>query len=161
MINLSFHCRVRKLNDSVTPSIRRLSYAFGANGRRQVLSQVGNEMVSMGKSTFGLNSTYRGNTWSRYSPAYARRVGSSIPTLYRTGKLKNSIKRDNPQVNTITVSANTPYAAAQFYGSSNGIPSRRFMPLTGVGNTMRLTLRADREITMLIGREFMRMVGGR
>lgn len=147
---------VRRLSDTLTPQIRSIMTALGGSGKSKVLGEVGREFVRMSKSTFGgNNANYRGNKWPRYSKSYTAQVGNSTPTLYRSGKMKASIRVSGQGANWVGISCGTKYAAAQFLGSPKShIPARRFMPLEGAGNSWRLTARAERELVSVITRGF-------
>jgi len=155
MDNIPIHFQIKRLSDSLTPALRRIQLAIGTAGRRKVLLEAATKLRDMARSTFGAgNSTYRGNKWARYSASYTKRVGSSTPTLFRTGALKSSIKMTAPRGNTVGVFADTKYASSQFLGSKRGLPSRKYFPIEGQGSMWRLTARADTELTMQVGKSF-------
>ncbi len=100
----------------------------------------------MSKATFGTggNTLFRGNVWPLYSKKYAKKVGTFIPSLYRTGKLKASIQYMTPYNNSVLVYCNHPRADIHFFGGKK-MPARRFMPIEGNGMTSwRLTFMAER-----------------
>lgn len=159
--NISFRFQVKRLLDTITPEIKRINVAIGNSGRRKVLVSAANRFKEMSQSTFGAgNSTYRGNTWSRYSPTYAKKIGSSTPTLYRSGNLRKSIRITVPRSNSVGIYSDTKYSAAQFLGNKNGLPSRKYFPLEGQSSTWRLTMRADRDLQVEILKEFYSLSGG-
>jgi hypothetical protein len=119
-----------------------------------------NRFKMLAQSTFGTgNKKFRGNTWARYSSNYAARVGSFVPTLLRTGKLRASIRVGTIRNNKIYVSADRPYAARQFLGSGK-LPSRKFFPMEGVGSSWRLTSAGDVEMRRILLNELYTMSGG-
>jgi hypothetical protein len=161
MDNIPIKFHIKRISDTLTPALRKMQSAVGIGGRRYVLTCAATMLKDMARSTFGSgNSTYRGNKWPRYSKSYAKRVGSSTPTLYRTGKLKASIQMTSPRGNSVGVYSNTKYSAAQFLGSKRGLPTRRFFPMEGHTAVWRLTARADKDLTMEVGRGFSIASGG-
>ena len=158
---MTFTFKIKRTSDSVTPQIERIKTALGTSGRRKVLMSVADRFREMARSTFGVNkTTYRGNTWAKYSPAYAKKVGTSSPSLFRSGKLKASIRVTPPRGNSVGVFADVKYAAAQFLGSKRGLPARRYFPMEGHGTMWRLTARADKDLTIQALSDFYKLSGG-
>lgn len=136
--------------------------AIGDAGKTKILGQLGREFVRMSKATFGANNTtYRGNKWAKYSKSYTKQVGSSTPTLQRTGNLKNSIRIMGQGKNWISVGSGAKYSKAHMFGNPKShLPARRFIPVEGMANQWRLTLRAERDMVKIIGKEFSNMSRG-
>lgn len=158
-MNISIN--IKKTSDEITPQLKRMSDALGSSGQSQILSSMADKFVNMAKSTFGSGNTkYRGNNWKPYSKAYAKKVGGKEATLFRTGGLKNSIYASNPQGNSITVYSDHKLAYVHFFGSKNGIPGRRFAPVSGAPGNWILARNAQEELSKEILINAQKLSGG-
>lgn len=149
-------------SDTVRPQIKSMVRAFGLQGRRRALTMSGQDVVRMTRSNFGSSGRFRGNKWPPYSRAYSKKVGSRIPTLFRSGKLRDSIKLGAPRGNWIEISTNVKYAAAQMLGNPRqNLPSRNFFPMERMGaNRWRPVYSAEREMIVSITKSFRLISGG-
>lgn len=155
--------RVNKRLDTVTPQLHGMMNTINDTGRRRLLTFMARRFQEMCWSTFGSGGRrFRGNTWKPYSKSYAKKVGSSTPTLLRTGALKGSIRWLAPRSNFVTVYTVNPYAAPQFFGSKKGLPPRRFMPVESSGgkSMWRLTYVAEIEMNTEISKRMRQLSGG-
>jgi len=117
-----------EIKDDLTKGLQNMITAFAS--KKTILGELGNEMANIVRSNFGTSGNYRGNTWPRYSKSYAKKIGSSIPTLLRSGTLKNSIRVTGIDTDTVNIGTNVIYASAQNFGSLKmNIPSRLFFPI--------------------------------
>lgn len=94
-------------------------------------------------ANFGSIGFDRPHDWQPLSPKYAKRVGRQFATLYVTGALKGTVKKDAANVEAATVSmansGDVPYALAHHHGNppnfgwtapgSGALPARRVFPL--------------------------------
>lgn len=102
-------------------------------------------------SNFGVAGADRPWHWQPLSPAYAKKVGRDIATLYVSGALKDSVMKGGEGSGTAgaTVSmsdSSVPYATAHHRGVPEnrgsvrrGLPARRVFPLTSANNVMPYT----------------------
>jgi len=148
--------RVTIVRDDVRPSIRSIINAL-TTGRRQLLSSMGKEFQRQTLSLFDGNKTYQEKTWPKLSNSYAKKEGSSNPTLNRTGKLKQSIKVSPPHGSSIDIYTRNAYAEAIAFGNKNkNLPPRNFWPINNVGGnpyTHRLVPAAERDLFRVITRQ--------
>jgi phage gpG-like protein len=154
---------IRKTQDSVTSQLQGILRAIGLQGRKRLLIGAGNEFISQIKSNFGQpGGKYKETTWPPLSKAYAKRVGSSTPTLKRTGALQNSFQMNSPRANYIEVFTKNKYAAAHLFGSKKqGIPKRNFMPIQFYQPTYsRLLMSAEKDLVIEISKRMNILSGG-
>jgi phage gpG-like protein len=145
--------------NSVSRQIHRIIKTISGSNKQQILRSAADRFVQMAKSTFGSsgNTTFRGNTWPRYSKPYSKKVGSSVPSLLRTGALRNSI-RSRSQGNSVVVYSDNPLAAVHMFGSpTRNIPARRFFPMD---QNWILKYNAYRVLTKDISNQFNANSGG-
>lgn len=157
--------RIKKVRDTVTPQLRNIISALGVQKRREVLLLAGKEFINETMTNFGGNSGfYKDGVWPNLSKNYSKRIGSSKPTLDRSGKLKNSITLSSPFLNYIVISTKNPYAAAHMLGSTKrNIPKRNFFPVqfqAGNPRSSKLVWNSHLRITFEIGRRFHQLSNG-
>jgi len=163
MEEVELSLRITLLEDTLSKELKGIMKAFGTEGRDKTLSAVGSRFLEMGQSTFGAGrSWWRGNKWEPYSKGYAKYVGSSTPTLLRTGRLRNSLKMSPPRGGTVTIYSNLKYAGEQFIGNKKtGRPGRYYFPVESKGAALwRLNYKAEKVLVELMGRTFMKLSRG-
>lgn len=89
-------------------------------------------------SNFGIAGADRPRYWPPLSPAYAKKVGREVATLYVSGRLKGAVHQEG---NTVSVSnADAPYALAHQFGSRKAnLPARPYFPIKPNGDCMDFT----------------------
>lgn len=142
-------------SNTVSPEIDRMIKSLSSSSTRKILSNVAQEFINQTKSNFGTSGNYREKQWPAYSISYAKKVNTTTPTLYRSGKLYNSIKINSNGGNWIGVSSNTAYSAAQTFGSpKTNLPARNFWPVQFQSpNYSRLLLNSEKQINNVIARQ--------
>lgn len=153
---------IRKHGDTLTNQLHNLIRALGPIGRQRMLSDAGREFIRITKENFGDEGKYRGNKWKPLSKRYAKKVGSSVATLLRSGALRDSIKVGSPRGNWIEVSTSNPYARAQFLGNpKQNLPSRLYFPTERIStNYWRPVYAAEKELVHAIGKSLYIISGG-
>lgn len=151
---------ITKLTDQVSPSLNNIISAISNQNRRTLLSRAGNELIRQSQANFNSN-IYRSTQWSPLSKKYAKKVGNSIPTLFRSGKLFGSIKLGSPKYNSINLYSDSPYAAAQQYGY-NRLPPRPFIPVENAGSpsVSRLNQKSEHDMVNIIAKQLSILSGG-
>jgi phage gpG-like protein len=164
MKNIIIYPRVSIQSDSVNSSIKSILRAFSPQSQTQLLQQAGYRLWQMIQSSFGGSGQFRGNNWQRLSDQYSKRIGSSTPTLVRSGRLKSSIKFVINGTNARIQVLDVPYASDHLFGVKSGkkiIPQRSFIPLDMQSTSLvRLTLVADTEINKTIQNKLRQLSGG-
>lgn len=90
---------------------------------------------------FGIAGVDRPMSWAPLSPAYAKKVGREIATLFVSGRLKDSIMVGGANADSITVSvsnSSVPYATVHQNGGKN-MPARPYFPIDENGQVMPWT----------------------
>ena len=145
---------IRKVQDSVTPSLQGIMRSINSNGRRNVLLSAGREFLRITKNNFGAAGKYRDKQWPQLSPAYAKKVGHSNATLVGTGKLRDSIRMNAPRSNYVEIYTTNKYAAAIAFGNKKrNLPGRQWAPMQfSTPNYSRLVWSAERDLVFEIGK---------
>ncbi len=154
---------VRKVQDSVTPSITGILRAISRQGIRRLLVATGQEFLRQTRASFGGNNTkYLAEKWPPLSPAYAKRVGRTKATLKVSGNLYNSIKLNSPRSNFIEVYTTNKYAAAHMLGyPPRNLPRRNYFPIQFYTPTYsRLTWNSERDLVVEISKRMTILSGG-
>jgi phage gpG-like protein len=154
---------IKQVQNSVSSQLEGIIKTLSAQGRRRLLIGAGAEFLRQIKSNFGnAGGKYKETTWPPLSKAYAKRVGSSTPTLKRTGALQNSFQMNSPRANYIEVFTKNKYAAAHLFGSKKqGIPKRNFMPIQFYQPTYsRLLMSAEKDLVIEISKRMNILSGG-
>lgn len=153
---------ITKIHDTVTPQLLGLIRAFNEDSKRKILLKLGQSFNKQTKENFGTNGKYRDKTWPRLSKAYSKKIGSSVPTLKRSGNLYNSIIISAPRNNYIEIYTNNKYAAAQVFGNkNNNLPPRNFFPVQfSTPNYSRLVFNAEKELNAIILNQMKILSGG-
>ena len=145
--------KVTKISDQATPALHSIRKALGEQDRKLILTELATKFQSQTKSNFGLTGKYRSDIWNPLSNKYAKKVGSSIPTLLRSGALERSIQVGQYQYGFISVYCDSIYGAAHTFGSATtNLPSRNFWPVQFMGSPYfaRLIPTAEKEMQTLI-----------
>lgn len=152
-----------KTSDTVTPALKNMIRAIGGNGRRRILISMGQKFVDMTQSNFGQSGgKYKDSTWKPLSKSYSKRVGSSVPTLKRSGELFKSIRMNSPRQNFVEIYTKNSYAAAHTFGNrSRNLPPRNFWPIQfSTPSYSRLLFNAEKEMIVEIGKRLSIQSGG-
>lgn len=158
---MNININVRERINTITPQIKGMNRAIGTAGRKQLLLAMARKFQSMAWASFGASGRYRGNVWKPYSKSYAKKVGTSKPSLMRTGGLRGSIRIYPPRGNSVVVYTGHKFAPVHFFGGGNNIPSRKFFPMEGSGKALwRLTYIAETEMLTEINNRFRTLSGG-
>lgn len=146
---------IKKLQDDVTKSIKNIKRAISQQGRRKLLTIAGSSFLKMTQDNFGSSGQYRDATWSKLSPAYAKKVGSTTATLLRSKTLKDSIKMSTPKGNYVEIYSDNAYVAAHMLGSpKQNIPKRNMFPVQFLSPSyIKLLEPASRELGSVISRQ--------
>jgi len=154
--------RLKVTHNSLSGQIEGMIRALGSTGRRKIFVDAGRQFLKMTQSNFGTTGPYRGNKWKSYSKSYAKKVGSSVATLLRTGKLRDSIQMKNPRGNYVEVSTDNPYARAQLLGyPPRNLPSRIYFPMERLSSTYwRPVFATERQLVFTISKTLNILSGG-
>lgn len=144
-----------KVQDTVTSQLQGIIRAISHQGRKVLLNRMAQEFVRQTKSNFGSSGQYRDGKWPRLSKDYAKKVGSSTPTLKRSGELYNSIRIGNSKENSITITTKNPYAAAHTFGyPPRNLPKRNFWPVQFQSpNYIRLLFNSEKDMNIVISKQ--------
>lgn len=125
--------------------------SFGDVGRRALLSDIGEEVISQTRQRFRDEKAPDGTTWKKSKRAEAE----GGQTLTDTGRLKNSINR-NLGVDFVEVGTNVVYGAIHQLGGEAGkghaivLPPRPYLP-EGIEQVDSLDTMVDALIARLVG----------
>lgn len=120
------------VNLSGSRSMQRFTSFLNPGERDSVLRKIGAKLKYLTILNFGFSGRNRPVNWKPLSPSYAKRVKRSVATLDLSGDLMRSIRVSAPDGNSITVSTDNEYAAAQQNGNAR-LPARPFFPITSTG----------------------------
>lgn len=104
---------------------------------QQAVSAGGRVLHLITLANFGSTGLARPWPWWPLSPAYARQVGRLYATLFVSGALYRSVKKNDELLkSTVSISnQDVPYALAHHYGYPKGtmrhpgLPARRVLPI--------------------------------
>ena len=110
--------------------------------KKPVQSAMADTLHGIVLANFGSTGFMRPWDWQRLSPAYAKKVGRTFATLFVTGALKSTVKKDDSGDAASVSMANNSlvhYALAHHHGNpgnfgttpqgSGELPARRVFPL--------------------------------
>lgn len=151
--------RLVKVNDSMTPYLRRLSASLSFDAQRRVTRQMAKRFWQITRANIGTSGVDRPKPWPALSLKYIQALkrkgqGPFIPTLLRSGSLLNSIGLISSG-NTAEVYSDSPYARAHQFGyAPRNLPARPYFPaindeLTDYANRQVITA-AVQEITDIV-----------
>jgi phage virion morphogenesis protein len=139
---------LRKIQDTITPDLKRKARALSPAGRKKALEAMGMAVVSMGMQAF----TQAGLRAAAWAP---RKDSLPHALLQKSTTLRKSLV-SRADATRATIRSDRPYAAVHQLGGSakQNIPARPYLPfdkggrLTAlgsqrVGNALRATLRAS------------------
>lgn len=118
--------------------------------RQPVQSAMADALHGIVSANFGSHGFMRPWDWQELSPAYAKKVGRTFATLSVSGALKSTLRTDNsnPESSSVSMSKTglVPYTFAHHYGNpenagstksgSGEMPARRVFPLNANGQVM-------------------------
>ena len=121
------------ITDGVTPDFNNIIIAL--NNNTALLNAVGTKFLSLVRSNFKA-PTFRNQPWKPYSKKYAKKVGTGVPTLFRSGNLMESNKIQGFVRNGVMIGTRgIPWAAAHQFGNpKNKLPARPYYPVISNGN---------------------------
>jgi phage gpG-like protein len=167
----SWHCQIVLTSLNITYEIKGFDQAvWKLNNVRQTLmwKAIGGEIVDMTHENMGADGGPRPAPWSALSPNYAKRVTPPVPTLLRTGRLKNSIGHGPAGQNGTVVFSDCEYAAVHQFGSSSQlnlfskarIPARPYFPIQSAGAETQLTPYALHRLSNVVAQELAKAFRG-
>lgn len=156
---------VRRVQNDMTPELRRLAGELSGTGRRELLRVAGYEFWQITRENFGANKPNRPAPWPPLRPftikSYRDKyygANLDIPTLERSGTLMNSIRLvvDNDQYAEVFTECD--YATIHQFGGRNGngafVPPRPYFPVIND----QLTPYANQRITAALERKLKAMI---
>lgn len=115
----------RKIQDGITPDLRKKAQSLAPGGRQRLLRAMGVAVVSIGKRAF-TDPSLRASRWA------PRQDDERHPLLIKKVVLLPSIRIMSTSSDSVTIGSDRPYAAAHQLGSKKqGIPARPFLPFKG------------------------------
>lgn len=146
--------RIRLTQDSLTPGLRQILGSL-PQAKRRILKRVGERFAEAAKENIGHSGPDRPTRWKSLSSKYAKRVKRPYATLKVSGALQDSIHSQTPTESSVTVVADSDYAAVHQLGGGNNIPERPYFPVTASG---QLTAKAEAELTAIVESEISRLL---
>jgi len=148
----------------ITNDLARLKNLLDGPGKAKILSAMGQKFMDITKLNMGESGIDRPRVWQALSKRYLQRMirerQAPVPTLLRTGNLRDSM-RSTVIGDAAVVGSDCHYAGAHQFGNPGGnLPSRPYFPVLdnpGSG-TAELTPYADREIVKVINQEIANIV---
>jgi phage gpG-like protein len=135
-VNVSFNIPAGELE-----GMEKFLYDALAEVRPQVHQAMGQRFHDVVLNNFGFTGVDRPNAWAPLSPAYAKKVGREVATLFVTGALKDSIMVGGAYGESVTVSvsdASVPYATVHQTGGVR-MPKRPYFPINDNGEVLPWT----------------------